>query len=213
MNNLRVLVFCDVSGSVRMTSRVGDKKAFELIERRLADVFSAMRAVDASVEQQGAHEGDSVFLHANQLVPVYLQALEIQTAYRKIDLKDGEPPLALRFAIGYGEIQESSASGFKNLSGMPISLTARLLDQIGPGDIAVTSTVRDRLMSEGGLVRKLQRREAKLDGFDDHEAFYVVTWREKPDPAPVHLLRRIYYSILGLGAVIVGAVGYLVVFR
>jgi class 3 adenylate cyclase len=162
----RGFLFADLRGYTAFAERRGD--------RRAADLLDAYRSLvrEAVAKHAGAEiktEGDSfyvVFPTARRAVAAGLDILE---AAERFNREHPEGPIRVGIGINAGETVQRG-EGFV---GSAVNLAARVCAQAAPGQILVTSAVRDAV-GRGAGVRFAPRRTRRLKGIGQPIALFAV---------------------------------------
>ena len=132
---LTTLVAADIVGSTDLIARIGDARWRDLLEQHYA-VVSRRLAMHGGTEVDRAGDG---FL-ANFDAP----ARAIRFA-RDIDREDQALGLRARAAVHTGEVEASNRA----LRGIAVHIASRLTGLAAPGEVLVSSTVRDLVAGSG----------------------------------------------------------------
>ncbi len=161
---LRAIMFTDLAGSTQISTREGDAQALEIL-RRHDEIVRAALSTYAGREVK--HTGDGIFASFSYVSRAVECAVEIQHAF-------GEPTAArtesgrVRIGISAGE----PVSQHEDLFGAAVNLASRICAHAAPGQILVSSAVRE--LSVGKPLRFLDRGPIALKGFDDPVRVFEV---------------------------------------
>lgn len=161
---LRAIMFTDLVGSTQISTRHGDERAMEVLRRHDEIVRSALTARNG---REVKHTGDGIFASFTHVSSAIDCALDIQRAF-------GEPQSAgstatrLRIGISAGEPIDQHA----DLFGAVVNLAARICGHAGPGQVLVSSAVRE--LSVGKPIRFVDEGPIALKGFDDPVRLFQV---------------------------------------
>ena len=160
---LRAIMFTDLVGSTDMSSRLGDHRALEVLRRHDEVVREALAATGG---REVKHTGDGIlasFTHVSRAVEA---AIRIQSTFGA-DSRE-LAGVKLRVGISAGEpVAESN-----DIFGAAVSMAARICAHAGPGQILVSSTVKD--LSIGKRFQFVDRGPIALKGFDEPIRLYKV---------------------------------------
>ena len=133
------------------------------------------RVVREAIESRGGsevkHTGDGLMAAFASVSPAIESAIAIQ---RRIT-SDSSPaaiPLRVRIGLAAGEPVLHS----RDLFGASVQLAARLCARAGPGDIVVSSAVRD--LAIGKPYGFSKRGRVRLKGFEEPAVIYEVVWED-----------------------------------
>jgi class 3 adenylate cyclase len=163
-SGLRAIMFTDIVGSTQISSRDGDAVALELLERHDRIVREAL-SVHGGREVK--HTGDGVFASFSHVSAAVGCALQIQRDLGEptnTDLDAGR----VRIGISAGE----PVSQHEDLFGAVVNLASRICGKAGPGQIYVSSAVRE--LSVGKPIAFEDRGPVALKGFDDPVHIFEV---------------------------------------
>lgn len=163
-SGLRAIMFTDIVGSTQISSRDGDAVALELLERHDRIVREAL-SVHGGREVK--HTGDGVFASFSHVSAAVGCALQIQRDLGEptdTDLDAGR----VRIGISAGE----PVSQHEDLFGAVVNLASRICGKAGPGQIYVSSAVRE--LSVGKPIAFEDRGPVALKGFDDPVQLFEV---------------------------------------
>jgi class 3 adenylate cyclase len=155
---LSTVLFSDIVGSTERASRLGDRAWSDVVDAHHAAVRGQLarfrgREIDTA--------GDGFFVAFDAPARAIRCAVNIRDALSRLDL-------AVRIGIHAGEC-ERVGSG---LRGVAVSIGARISSLAGPGEILVSSTVRD-LVAGSGIGFEDAGRHA-LKGVPDEWQLYRV---------------------------------------
>ena len=161
---LRAIMFTDLVGSTQISSRDGDAAA-------LAHLGHHDRIVREALTSHGGrevkHTGDGIFASFSHVSAAVGCALAIQSGFGEptnVDTDEGR----LRIGISVGE----PVSQQDDLFGAVVNLASRICGHASPGQILVSSAVRELLV--GKPVSFVDRGPIALKGFDDPVRIFEV---------------------------------------
>jgi class 3 adenylate cyclase len=132
----RIILFTDLEGSTAMVQRLGDDGAMRLLRIHDGIIREAL-ARHGGLEVK--HTGDGIMASFGSVQAALACAIAIQQGFAAHDASHPEPPLRVRIGMSAGEpVAESD-----DLFGAAVQLAARLCDYARPGQIVVSSVVRD----------------------------------------------------------------------
>jgi class 3 adenylate cyclase len=159
---LRAIMFTDLVGSTDMSSRLGDQRALETLRRHDEVVREALASTGG---REVKHTGDGIlasFTHVSRAIEA---AVKIQSVFADSQELAG---ISLRVGISAGEpVAESN-----DIFGAAVSMAARICAHASPGQILVSSAVRD--LSIGKRYTFVDRGPIALKGFDEPIRLYEV---------------------------------------
>src|SRR5438093_10937814 len=132
---LATVLFTDIVGSSDLASRIGDREWKELLETH-------HRVIRSHLERLGGREmdtaGDGFFAAFDSPGRGLECAKEMLTALRELGIE-------IRVAVHMGECEVIGGK----LGGIAVHVGARILSTAGPGEVRVSSTVRDVVSGSG----------------------------------------------------------------
>ncbi len=155
---LTTLVFTDLSRSTETLGRLGDARWREL----LAEHNQAVRAeIERFEGRESRTTGDGFLVMFDSPAMAVRGAAAMLDAASSLDL-------TARAAVHTGEIEKKG----EELRGIAVHLAARILDVARPGEVLVSSTVRDLLAGSG--LRFSDRGEFDLRGIDGRRSLAAL---------------------------------------
>ncbi|MBK5266032.1 MAG: DUF4242 domain-containing protein [Acidimicrobiia bacterium] len=161
---LRAIMFTDLVGSTQISSRQGDAKAMEVLARHDQIVREALGSCSG---REVKHTGDGIFASFTYVSTAVECALQIQKAFGEPLQTDSDDP-RLRIGISAGE----PVSQHEDLFGAVVNLASRICGHAGPGQILVSSAIRE--LSVGKPIVFRDRGPIALKGFDDPIRLFEV---------------------------------------
>ena len=125
------VMFTDIVGSTQMAAKLGDREWHDLLNRHFTLIRKELERFQG---REVGTTGDgmlAVFADPERAVRC---ACGIRDAVRSLSLE-------LRLGLHTGEVQFAG----KNVAGIAVHIGARVASQAGPGEILVSSTVKDLL--------------------------------------------------------------------
>jgi class 3 adenylate cyclase len=133
--------------------------------------------MSAQVAAQGGHLvkfiGDEAMFTVSDPAAACRIALSAADAFRAHPLLP-----QVRAAVAWGDVLRRGGDFF----GPTVTLAARAVEHAPPGAVAVTSTVRDAVADDRGLVLR-PLAEKDLKGFDTPVQLWVIEWPHEARPA------------------------------
>jgi len=157
----RVLVtvlFTDIVGSTRLASELGDRRWLELLERHNAIVAEQLERYRGTEIDRA---GDGVLATFDGPARAIRCALAIWGALRSEGVE-------VRVGIHAGEVELLG----DRIGGIAVHVGARVMAEAGPGEVLVTSTVRDLVAGSG--VELEDRGAHELKGVDGPRQLFAV---------------------------------------
>jgi class 3 adenylate cyclase len=166
-DRLVTVMFTDMYESTRLTQRLGDERAQDLVRQHDAIVRAALKR-HFGVEIK--HTGDGIM--ASFIAPTRAVACAVEIQREAARHSEGaETPLHLRIGLNAGEpiVQDG------DLFGSTVQLASRVCEEAQPGEIFATEEVR-RLTIESGAMFA-DRGHVRLRGFDAPVHLFAVRWQ------------------------------------
>jgi class 3 adenylate cyclase len=163
---LRAIMFTDLVGSTEISTRDGDTKALELINRHDQIVRTALASHRG---REVKHTGDGILASFDHVSTAVECATQIQRGFGE-PLDDSPDRVRVRVGISVGE----PVSQHQDLFGAVVNLAARICGHAAPGQILVSSGVRE--LSIGKPITFLDRGPIALRGFDDPVRLFEVPY-------------------------------------
>src|SRR5262249_34000 len=155
---LATLLFTDIVDSTGHAQRLGDAAWRALLEQHNLGV---RREVSRCNGTEVACTGDGFFARFDSPAPAVEAARAGRQAMTALDLE-------IRAGIHTGECEVEGAS----LTGMAVHIASRIQASAQPGEILVSSTVKDLVV--GSALRFIDRGERELKGVPDPWRLYAV---------------------------------------
>jgi hypothetical protein len=164
----RIIVFTDIEGSTRLTQRLGDKGAMELLHDHNEIVRGALREHGGS---EVKHTGDGIMASFVSVTSALESTIVIQrTLLEHNSAREGDQ-VRVRLGLSAGEPVEDSG----DLFGAVVQLARRICDAAEPGSILTSNAIRELAM--GKMFRFTDRGEKPLKGFDDPVRLHELHWQ------------------------------------
>lgn len=169
-SGLRAIMFTDLVGSTQISSRDGDATAIEILNRHDRIVRGALTAHGG---REVKHTGDGIFASFSHISTAVDCAVQIQRDFGEpvdSDREDGR----LRIGISVGE----PVRQHEDLFGAVVNLASRICAHASPGQILVSSAVRE--LSVGKPITFVDRGPIALKGFDDPVRLFEIPLTRSP---------------------------------
>ncbi len=166
------LVFSDMEGFTRMTERLGDLRAREVI-RDHNRIVREQLAVHAGYEVE--LQGDGFLLAFGSARRALQCAIGIQRAMRAYSAAHPAEPLRVRIGLHTGEALREADKFF----GRTVILAARIAAQAEGGEILASALLRELTQSSGDL-RFGADRVLELKGIAEPQHVCAVEWQQAP---------------------------------
>lgn len=161
---LRAIMFTDLVGSTEISTRHGDTRAMEVLEHHDQIVRAALSQCGG---REVKHTGDGIFASFSYVSTAVDCAIQIQRGFGEPTAEKSEEP-RVRIGISAGE----PVSQHEDLFGAVVNLASRICGHAGPGQIFVSSAVRE--LSVGKPIVFEDRGPIALKGFDDPVRLFEV---------------------------------------
>jgi len=161
---LRAIMFTDLVGSTAISTHDGDARAMEVL------AFHDQIVRDALAKSGGRevkHTGDGIFASFSYVSTAVDCAVQVQTAFGE-PIEEASAKPRVRIGISVGE----PVSQHEDLFGAVVNLASRICGHAGPGQILVSSAVRE--LSVGKPIPFRDRGPIALKGFDDPVRLFEV---------------------------------------
>jgi class 3 adenylate cyclase len=144
---LAAVLFLDVVGSTTIASDLGDRRWRELLGR-------FRRTVRAEIRRFGGREEDTAGDGFFVTFPEPARGLRAAVAIARAVQQHG---VEVRCGLHFGECEAADGT----LAGIAVHIGARVMSLAGPGEVLVTSTVRDLVVGSGIEFEDLTAHELK----------------------------------------------------
>lgn len=158
----RGVMFTDLQDSTLLTSTLGDGRALHQLHIHNALIRKELRRFDG---REVKHTGDGFMVSFNDVDAMVNCATQIQVAFGRHNAKAPEHPLQVRIGLSAGEPIEEHG----DLFGASVQLSARLCAEAAPGQILVSSSVKNNVNGEHRFERLGDRL---LKGFSQPVSVY-----------------------------------------
>jgi class 3 adenylate cyclase len=166
---LVTILFTDVEGSTSLTERLGDSKAWEVLQDYERIVREALKAHGGSEVKE---LGDGFMASFSSVTRAVECAIAMQRALAAYG-ETAEEPIRVRVGLNAGEpIAEEH-----DLFGTAVIMAARIAATAKGGEILVSNVVRELAEGKGFLFS--DRGAVELRGFEEPLRLHEVRWRER----------------------------------
>lgn len=161
----RAIMFTDIVGSTRMTERLGDRMATELVRAHDSIV---RRCLNKSGGREVKHTGDGIMAAFASTTDAIDCAAAIQQDFQRYNRGNPEP-IHIRIGLDCGEPVEDS----NDLFGSAVQLAARLCSAASSDQILVSENIR---RAHGDLDTFATAKRRKLKGFSQQVPMFEYIW-------------------------------------
>jgi pimeloyl-ACP methyl ester carboxylesterase len=165
-----VVLVTDMVDSTAWTTRLGDRRAQELVRAHNSVVRAALATWGGT---EVRHTGDGILASFPAVSPALRCAVEVQR--RLADLRrHEEDPLPLQVRIGLNAGEPLPEEG--DLHGTVVQLACRVCETARPDEVLASNVVRELAAGKGFAFRR--REDVALKGFEEPVVLYAVDWGE-----------------------------------
>jgi class 3 adenylate cyclase len=161
----RAIMFTDIVDSTKMTERLGDQVATEMVRAHDAVV---RRCLNASGGREVKHTGDGIMASFASTAEAVDCAIAIQQGFAQYNRGNAEP-IHVRIGLDCGEPVEDS----NDLFGSTVQLAARLCVASSSDQILASENIHREYSGSGVLVPTRRRR---LKGFSQEVQSFECIW-------------------------------------
>ncbi len=165
---IRSVLFTDIVESTRLTQRIGDEAAFDLLGVHDKIVRDALSMFDG---REVKHTGDGIMASFVSAAGAVRCAARIQRDIAAHE--EGRFPIRVRIGVAAGEPVEHH----QDLFGATVQLAARLCSHAGPEQILVSNVVAELCLGKTLPFQELG--EIPLKGFEHPVRAHAVVWVEE----------------------------------
>ncbi|MCC6999593.1 MAG: adenylate/guanylate cyclase domain-containing protein [Deltaproteobacteria bacterium] len=169
------VLFSDLTASTAIYRRIGDARAFALVQRHFHEVGALVAAREGAVVKT---MGDAVMAAFRSPAGALRAGLEVVQRVRALALEQGLPELAARVGVNQGACLAVRANGRLDFFGTTVNLAARLQghaaahEVVVPAELAARAEVA-RVIAEVGAQQRSQ--VARLKGFAEELTLVALT--------------------------------------
>lgn len=168
-NHFVAIMFTDIVASTALTQKVGDATAQQVVRQHNAIVRGALQTYAG---REVKHTGDGIMAVFDQSHSAVNAAIQMQREFNDTRYSQPDLPLYVRIGINAGEpIHEDN-----DVFGTPVQLAARLVNEAGSEDIAVSEIVKR--LCEGKPIRFTSLGSRAVKGFTEPVETYRAEWRD-----------------------------------
>jgi class 3 adenylate cyclase len=168
----RAIMFTDIVGSTKMTARLGDRVATEMVRAHDSIVRRCLRT---SGGREVKHTGDGIMGSFASTAEAINCAVAIQQGFARYNRGNAEP-IHVRIGLDCGEPVEDS----NDLFGSTVQLAARLCSAASPDQILVSQNIH---REHGGAADFKPTTRRRLKGFSHPVSAFECAWSGGPaDP-------------------------------
>jgi adenylate cyclase len=160
------LLFTDLTDSTALYSRVGDAKAFKVVQEHFDLLFSIIAARRGTLVKTIGDAVMAAFVEERDAVAAAIEMLERFPTFRK-GLPEAERTF-LKVGVYAGPCYVVTANGILDYFGQTVNLAARLQGAAGAGELILVEAVADEALQSGwlGQHQPSERFDATLKGLD-----------------------------------------------
>ena len=159
---LATILFTDMVGSTRLTQRLGDEKAQDILRIHNTVVRDALRDYGG---KETKHTGDGIMASFSSVSSAVRCGIAMQRAF-------ADTSVEIRVGINAGEPVEEN----KDFFGTAVQMAARVCAQSKPREILVTNVIVE--LSAGKGFGFAKQHQVILRGFDSPVQLFRVEWHE-----------------------------------
>ncbi len=188
-DTFRTVMFTDVEGSTRLTDRLGDESARELLRRHEA---ASRRAVTEHGGTEIKTMGDGFMVSFASASAALDAAAAIQRAIADEFADEG----LIRVRIGINAGEPIAEGG--DLHGTAVIRASRIMDAADGGQVLVSGLVRE--LVAGREYRFVSRGLKTLKGFENPVGVFELDWRHEGPASPAAAAAAVLQERLGVDA-------------
>ena len=164
---MRVVMFTDLGGSTALYERLGDVRAYGLVQVHDAAVRDALARTGGTEVRQ---TGDGIMASFESAPRAAECAILIQQALARHRAAHADVPLAVRVGLHAGDVVAAA----HDLFGTAVNTAARVCAEAAPGQIMLTEAVRCRIEPAPAGIASLGRRVLK--GLSTPVDLFELSW-------------------------------------
>lgn len=170
------LMFTDLRGSTAMYGRIGDARAYSIVQEHFAFLTAAVRSHDGTIVKT---IGDAVMAAFADPADALRAALEIQERTAELRDRIGEAALIIKLGFHTGPCIAVTLNERLDYFGTTVNLASRLQEESRGDDIVFSTSVADdpaisRILDAVGVATE----RAEVRGFDVPITFHRISPRE-----------------------------------
>jgi class 3 adenylate cyclase len=160
------LLFSDLTDSTALYSRVGDAKAFKVVQEHFDLLFGIIAARRGTLVKTIGDAVMAAFVEERDAVAAAIEMLERFPTFRR-GLPEAERTF-LKVGVYAGPCYVVTANGILDYFGQTVNLAARLQGAAGAGELILVEAVADEALQSGwlGQHQPSERFDATLKGLD-----------------------------------------------
>jgi class 3 adenylate cyclase len=163
----RIVLFTDIEGSTRLTQKLGDDAAMDVLREHNDIVRGALRQNEGN---EVKHTGDGIMASFVSTSRALESSVLIQRAFEERNRDRGDEAVRVRVGMAAGEPVSDSG----DLFGAVVQLARRICDAAEPATILTSNTVRELCI--GKTFTFADKGELALKGFDAPVRVHEVHW-------------------------------------
>jgi class 3 adenylate cyclase len=163
----RIIAFTDIVGSTRLTQRLGDRAAMNILREHDEIVRAALKEHEG---REIKHTGDGIMACFQSVTSALESTIVVQRRLFEVNKDRGDEAVQVRVGLNAGEPVQDGG----DLFGAVVQLARRVCDAAEPNSILTANVVRELAMGKGFLFKDCG--ETLLKGFDDPVRLHEVHW-------------------------------------
>jgi class 3 adenylate cyclase/pimeloyl-ACP methyl ester carboxylesterase len=167
---LATILFTDIVSSTERAAELGDERWRSLVERHEEVIHTQIDHFD----------GRAIKTMGDGFLAVFDGPAKAVRAAREMAVGVRELGIEIRAGVHTGECDRRG----DDLGGIAVNVAARIIGHAGPGEVMVSSTVRELVLGSG--LEFADRGVRPLKGIPDDWHLYAVTADRRADARPVH---------------------------
>lgn len=164
----RTVVFTDIVGSTRLTQRLGDRGAMDVLREHNEIVRASLRDYEG---REVKHTGDGIMASFQSVTSALESTIVVQRRFFEVNKGRGDEAVHVRVGLSAGEPVQDGG----DLFGAVVQMARRICDAAGPGSILTANVVRELAIGKGFTFKDCG--EALLKGFGEPVRLHEVHWR------------------------------------
>ena len=163
----RIVLFTDIEGSTRLTQKLGDDGAMDIVREHDSIVRDALQKHSGS---EVKHTGDGIMASFVSVTSALESSVIIQRAFGERNRDRGDDAVRVRVGMSAGEPVRDGG----DLFGAVVQLARRICDAAEPATILTSNVVRELCI--GKTFTFADRGEMALKGFEEPVRVHEVHW-------------------------------------